>query len=401
MKFGGHTRGSMTLAVHGFGERVASVGPWRRRILATVLATGLLTACVPAPRVTVLPMQTGVDIPWDVAFVPGSQSMIFTERSKGMSAVVNGQRRLLWKPADLLVASEAGMMSLALDPAFSSSRQVFVCFASTFSGFPDVRIARVTLDAAMTTVTARTDILWGAPINPVGELGKHSGCRIKFGGDGYLWVGTGDAAIGTVPQDPRSLGGKVLRIDKNGAPAPGNMGAPFDPRIQSYGHRNVQGLAFRSNGQVYAVEHGPGCDDEVNLLTTGANYGWDPVPRAAGDPSYNEFTPMTDTSRHPGAKLPVFSSGCPTIAPSGATFVYGSQWGEWNGGLVMAVLKGSQLRMIRLSSDGLKATAVSIALTDRGRLRTAMIGPDGALYVTTSNGNNTDSILRVAPSVGT
>ena len=109
---------------------------------------------------------------------------------------------------------------------------------------------------------------------------------------------------------------------------------------------------------------------------------------------------MTDTTRHPGAKLPVFSSGCPTIAPSGATFVYGSQWGEWNGGLVMAVLKGAQLRMIRLSPDGQKATAVSIALTDRGRLRTAMVGPDGALYVTTSNGGNTDSILRVGPSVG-
>ncbi len=264
---------------------------------------------------------------------------------------------------------------------------------------PDVRIARLTLDAAANAVTARTDILTGAPINPVGELGRHSGCRIKFGRDGYLWVGTGDAAIGTAPQDPKSLGGKILRIDTNGAPAPGNMGAPFDPRIQSFGHRNVQGLAFRANGQVYAVEHGPGCDDEVNLLQTGANYGWDPVPRAAGDPAYNEYTPMTDTTRHPGAVLPVFSSGCPTIAPSGATFVYGSKWGTWDGGLVMAVLKGSQLRMIHLSDDGQKATAVSVTLTDRGRLRTPLVGPDGALYVTTSNGGGTDSILRVAPSV--
>jgi aldose sugar dehydrogenase len=377
-----------------------SLGPWARRSAASVLAVGLLAACVPAPRMNVLPMQTGVDIPWDVAFLPGSQTMLFTERGNGLSAVVNSQRRLLWKPADLIVASEAGMMSLALDPSFATTRQVFVCFASVVSGLPDVRIARVTLDAATTTVTARTDILTGAPINPVGELGRHSGCRLKFGNDGYLWVGTGDAAIGSAPQDPKSLGGKVLRIDKNGAPAPGNMGPPFDPRIQSYGHRNVQGLAFRSNGQVYAVEHGPGCDDEVNLLVNGANYGWDPVPRAWTDPGYNEAVPMTDTTRYPGAKLPVFSSGCPTIAPSGATFVYGSQWGEWNGGLVMAVLKGAQLRMIRLSPDGNKATAVSIALTDRGRLRTAMVGPDGALYVTTSNGGNTDSILRVGPSVG-
>jgi glucose/arabinose dehydrogenase len=372
--------------------------PWARRTIVSLLAVGLLAACVPPPKVTVTAAQVGIDIPWDVAFLP-DHTMIFTERGNGLSARVNGQRRLLWKPADLVVASEAGMMSLALDPAFASTRQLFVCFASTIIGLPDVRIARLTLDPALTTVTARTDILWGAPINPVGELGRHSGCRLKFGPDGYLWVGTGDAAIGTAPQDPKSLGGKVLRIDKNGAPAPGNMGAPFDPRIQSYGHRNVQGLAFRANGQAYDVEHGPGCDDEVNLLKTGANYGWDPVPRVFGDPAYNENTPMTDSVRHPGAMLPVFSSGCPTIAPSGATFVYGPQWGHWDGGLVIAVLKGSQLRMIRISDDGTRATAVSVAVTDRGRLRSATVGPDGALYVTTSNGLGLDAILRVAPSV--
>lgn len=325
--------------------------------------------------------------------------MIFTERGNGLSAVVNGQRRLLWRPADLVVAVEAGMMSVAVDPDYASTRDVFVCFASTLAGAPDVRIARLTLDPALTTVTSRTDILTGAPINPAGELGRHSGCRIRFGPDGYLWVGTGDAAIGTSPQDPKSLGGKVLRIQKNGWWAAGNMGAPFDPRIQSYGHRNVQGLAFRANGQAFAVEHGTGCDDEVNLLVTGANYGWDPVSRVPGDPAYNENTPMTDTVRYPNAMRASWTSGCPTIAPSGGTFVYGSQWGEWNGGLVVAVLKGAHLRMIRLSDDGRRTMALSVALADHGRLRTPLVGPDGALYVTTSNGSNLDAILKVSPSV--
>jgi aldose sugar dehydrogenase len=368
-----------------------------RRILVAMIAAALLAACVPAPAMTVTRSLTGLDIPWDVGFLPDSK-MVYTERGGGLSAVVSGQRRLIWRPADLLVAFEAGMMSFAIDPAFSTNRQVFVCFASTLNTIPDVRIARVTLNAALTGITARTDILTGAPINPVGELGRHSGCRLQFGLDGYLWVGTGDAAIGTVPQNPRSLGGKVLRITKTGAPAPGNMAAPFDPRIQSYGHRNVQGLAFRPNGQVFAVEHGPACDDEVNLLQNGANYGWDPVPRKAGDPAYNENTPMTDTLRHPAAVRAVYRSGCPTIAPSGATFVSGPQWGEWNGGLVMAVLKGSQLRMLRLSADGRTTLAISIALTDRGRLRTPRIGRDGALFVTTSNGGGQDSILKVTPS---
>ena len=180
----------------------------------------------------------------------------------------------------------------------------------------------------------------------------------------------------------------MLRIDKNGTPAPGNMGAPFDPRIQSYGHRNVQGIAFRSNGQVFAVEHGTGCDDEVNLLITGANYGWDPVPRMAGDPSYNEITPMTDTRPLSPARSPRSAApGARRSRRRAATFVYGPQWGQWNGGLVMAVLKGSHLRMLRLSADGWRLTAIVVALErPRSPAHRRVIGPDGALYVTTSNG---------------
>ncbi len=94
----------------------------------------------------------------------------------------------------------------------------------------------------------------------------------------------------------------------------------------------------------------------------------------------------------------MWKSGCPTIAPSGGVFLAGSQWGAWNGGLVLEVLKGSELFMLKLSADGTKYTEFSSALHDHGRLRSATVGPDGALYVTTSNGGFTDSILRVTPS---
>lgn len=371
---------------------------WGRRILVGAAAVALLSACVPPPNLGVAASQSGLNIPWDVQFLP-SGTMLYTERAGGLNAVVGGQRRLLWKPTDLVAAIEAGMMSIAVDPSYSSTRQVFVCFASTApgNGVDDVRIARLTLDANTTTATNRTDILTGIPMNPAGELGKHSGCRLRFGPDGYLWVGTGDAAIGTAPQDPKSLAGKVLRITKTGGAAPGNMAAPFDPRIESYGHRNVQGLAFRANGQAYDVEHGTGCDDEVNLLRTGGNYGWDPVPRAPGDPSYDEYTDMTDTVRHPDAIRPVWKSGCPTIAPSGGVFLNGTQWGTWNGGLVLEVLKGSELLMLKFDNTGTGVAAFSWALTNHGRLRSGTVGPDGALYVTTSNGS-TDQILRVTPT---
>ena len=358
----------------------------------------LAAACVPAPPITVTSVRSGLDIPWDIAFAPDN-TLLYTERGTGLSAVVSGEARLLWAPTDLFVALESGMMSLALSPNFAQNRRVFVCFASTASGPLDVRIARLTLDATYTAVTARTDILTGAPINPEGELGRHSGCRIAFGPDGYLWVGTGDAAIGTAPQDPASLGGKVLRINANGGAAPGNMAPPFDPRIQSYGHRNVQGLAFRADGAAFAMEHGPGCDDELNLLVTGANYGWDPVPRTWADPGYNEAVPMTDLERFPNAMRATWSSGCPTLAFSGATFVYGAGWKKWDGGIVIAALRGTRLRMVKPSANGRYITAISDTLTNYGRLRTVKVGPFGALYVTTSNGNGTDQILAVLPKL--
>ena len=161
-----------------------------------------------------------------------------------------------------------------------------------------MRVTRWRVDETFTALTDRTDIVTGIPVNTDGQLGRHSGCRPRFGPDGYLWVGTGDAALGSVPQDPLSLGGKVLRITRDGAGAPRNPGAPLDPRIWSYGHRNVQGLAFRpTDGLGVSVEHGPGTDDELNLLTEG-NFGWDPV--GAGG-SYDESGPMTDLGKFPDA----------------------------------------------------------------------------------------------------
>ena len=144
------------------------------------------------------------------------------------------------------------------DPDFAANRFIYTCFASTLGGpDDDVRLVRWTVDAGFTTLTNRTDIFTGAPVNTVGELGRHSGCRPRFGPGGLLWVGTGDAAIDTVPQNPLSLGGKVLRLNRDGTPAAGNPGGALDPRIYSYGHRNVQSIAFRaSDGLAVQTEHG-------------------------------------------------------------------------------------------------------------------------------------------------
>ncbi|MDH4281412.1 MAG: PQQ-dependent sugar dehydrogenase [Myxococcales bacterium] len=172
-----------------------------------------------------------------------------------------------------------------------------------------------------------------------------AGCRPRFGPDGFLWVGTGDAAIGTNPQDDGSLGGKVLRIDRDGVGAPGN---PSGLRWYSKGHRNVQGMAFRSDGLGMSAERGPSVDDEVNLLVPG-NFGWDPVP------GYNESVPMTDIDKFPDAIEAAWSSGSP------------------------------------------KVTAEERVIGNEGRLRSPRLGPDGLLYITTDGGDGKGKVLRVTP----
>jgi glucose/arabinose dehydrogenase len=350
-----------------------------RRLAAALLALAVLlaagTACRVEPRLSASTVVSGLSNPWDIGFGPGGQ-MYFTERAGRINVLVGGQRRVLAAPADVRAVGEGGMLGLALDPAFATNRRLYTCFVSTAGGTPDVRVARWVVNAAATGLTNRVDILTGIPANPTG---RHSGCRPRFGPDGFLWVGTGDAAIGTNPQNPQSLGGKVLRITGAGLPAPGNLGAPFRPEIYTYGHRNVQGLAFAADGKAYSIEHGPDRDDEVNLLVGGSNYGWDPVP------GYNEAVPMTDLGKFPNARPAIWSSGFPTIAPSGGAILSGSQWAGWDKALAVAVLRGQQLRVIGLTPDGRGAEIEWTRIQDRGRLRVAVQGPDGALYIATDS----------------
>lgn len=360
-------------------------------VLAT--ASAGIAGCRPAPaRLTVTTLVGDLNRPWDIAFTPGND-MYFTEKVGRIKVRLGSPGRpvrLLAAPADVVVASEGGMMGIAIDPNFTSNRRIYACFGSDKGGATDVRLVRFRVNGAVTALTDRTELVTGIPAGS----GRHTGCRPRFGPDGNLWVGTGDAAVSANPQSRTSLGGKVLRVNTSGQGVPGNPPAPFDHRIYSYGHRNVQGIAFSPGGKAYSIEHGTDRDDEVNRLVAGGNYGWDPRP-VGGSTFYDESRPMTDTVRYPDAKRAIWSSGKPTIAPSGGTFLKGGQWKGWHAALAMAVLEGRQLRVIGFDSTGNQVEQHWVEITTKGRLRVAVQGPDGNLYLATDA--DPGAILKVVP----
>lgn len=352
-------------------------------------------------------LTRGIAHGWDIGFLPDG-NLLISEREGRFSVVDPAQapaqpQRVAGDLSDVYARGEGGLLGFVLHPDFATSGLLTACLDHAEGGNPvDVRLVTYRLAGPGPVATRRlekvTDLLTGMPI---ASSGRHSGCRPTIAADGALIVGTGDTADGAVPQDRTSLGGKTLRLDlTTGQPAAGNpflsAANPRERYVHTYGHRNVQGVAVQpGTGALYSVEHGPDRDDEVNLLKDGANYGWDPAQGGTRG-GYDESVPMTDLKRFPDAVPAVWSSGSPTVATSGAAFVSGKDWGPYDGALAVTALKGAKVLFMTVGADG-KVTSVTIPKEldgTYGRLRAARVGPDGALYVTSSNGDG-DVVLRI------
>ena len=372
---------------HGPGKSAEAVSP------------AVVGARESGPELTVTEIVTGLSHPWGIDFTPDG-TMLFTQRAGVLNArLTDGTvKRVAADLGDLFVDGFAGLQALAVDPDFTTNRRFY-----TLQGHAgrEMQVIAWTIDADYDEATRVVDpLVKGMPIGP-GPW--HSGGRLLFGPEGYLWIATGDGRVVTGAQDLTSLGGKVLRVDpRTGAGAPGNsFGA--SSRVYAYGFRNPQGLALRpGTDQMWLVEHGPKHDDEINLLAPGGNYGWDPIPDDGTlvfyDYSDEAGVPMTDLAKFPSAREARWSSGFPTLATSGAVFLDGPQWGEWEGRLAVATLKTKSLRVFEFTEQGDFAGQIVVPELDgsHGRLRTPVLGPDGALYIATSNRPGTDRILRVS-----
>ena len=232
----------------------------------------------------------GLSNPWDIGFL--DKGAVVTERDGRLSYLPSldpGTEpvELAAGLDDVYAQGEGGLMGLAVLPPAEDAGdgwdqpKVIVCLNHGEGGQAvDVRLVELTLDVDNRRATRDRDLVTGLP---TADSGRHSGCRPTLGDDGLLYVGTGDSADPAAPQDRGNLGGKVLRLDPaTGEAAEGNPFADADDAreqlVYSYGHRNVQGVAVRpGTDEIWTAEHGPSFDDEVNLITAGANYGWDPA----------------------------------------------------------------------------------------------------------------------------
>jgi glucose/arabinose dehydrogenase len=411
-------------------------------LLAACATTTTTTIDTNAPALTHSTVLNKLDMPWDMAFLPDG-SMFFTEKCNGLSVrQANGQvvKLLGMKDAkgypasanDLFCEGQAGMMGVAVDPQFASNRYLYVMATSSLTAPGSNRVMRLKVAPGNTAVSDRVDIVTDIAYkarpsdHPFGDPGAHNGGRIRFSpGDGYLYVTTGDTHNGEVPQSPTRIGGKVLRIDRDGKAAPGN-GAPagFDARIYTYGHRNPQGITFRpGTNQPYTAENGPWHTDEVTALKPGGNGGWDPRPNRAGrsacpdnycgyspnqmnavDPKVRSaFMPMTDLATYPNAMRPAWTNDGLSQGLFTGTFLSGPRWKAWDGRMVIGFAGigihgtpvGNRLDVLNISADGLSATRSTVNLPmPAARFRSLVQGPDGNLYVATDEG----SIARLTPN---
>jgi glucose/arabinose dehydrogenase len=338
-------------------------------VLAALAGCGGEERAVPdGMRVEVI--ADGLEVPWEMAFLPDRRALV-TERPGRIRLLERDGtlRSELVATVDVSALGEGGLMGLAVDPEFRDNRFVYLYF-TTADG---LQLERWRFDRGR--LTRETGLVQGTiQAGPVHDSG-----RIAFGPDDNLYVATGDAGNGPLAQDPQSLNGKYLRL----RPAQ-YRGGPSAPQVVSLGHRNPQGFDWEpETGRLISTEHGPsGADgpqgyDEINEIRAGANYGW---PQVFGD-DHGDFT----------APLRVYEDA---IAPSGATFTAG-------GAYFFANLRGESLRRLRFDGDRIARDDVLLE-GEYGRLRTVVEGPDGALYVLTSNRDGRgspedgdDRILRV------
>lgn len=394
----------------------------------------------PTSDVEVNVLVENLEVPWDVALADNGDLFV-TERTGRINRFGAGDIDEVLAPDDAIDAEaiapgaderpwwvrggEGGTLGIETHPDYPDAPWIYVYYTT------EEEVNRLSRYDVFADDPAETEeILVEIP----GHDRVHNGGRIAFGPDGYLWVCTGSAAYDTdeesaAVRDLSSLAGKVLRVDEAGEAAPDNpdLGEDADPRIYSYGHRNVQGIVWPTAETPVITEHGPTARDELNRLVPGANYGWDQYDAAVrsgpGDDEHEAYVDHTDVFP------PLVNTGpATTWAPSGAVFYTGEDVPSWQNRMLVGGLAAHAVYVVTLSPPGAElppadggtsydgdwldpaytATAHPVLEDGLGRVRHLAQGNDGELYAITSNRDGRadppfpteadDVLVRIEPS---
>lgn len=330
---------------------------------------------------------TGLEVPWGIAFLP-NQDMLVTERPGRVRLVRGG--KLVQKPVatiDVTNSGEGGLLGIATHPNFAENRLFYVYYTADGNGSQVNRVERWRLSQNGLSASSDRIILDDIPVAQF-----HNGGRIRFGPDGMLYIGTGDARDPQSSQDVNSLAGKILRVTPDGQVPQDN---PFQENpVYITGIRNTQGFDWRDASTLWVTDHGPSGElgrsghDKVSVARAGDNLGWPTIYRCESGKGL--VTPSI-----------VWRQALP---PGGAAIYTGNSISEWKGSLIIPTLRSQNLqRVIFNPQSPQQVQRHEVYLQGKhGRLRDAIMGPDGELYVTTSNcdgrGNcpsQQDKILRI------
>ncbi|MBK1872768.1 PQQ-dependent sugar dehydrogenase [Marinobacter sp. 1-3A] len=332
----------------------------------------------------------GLEHPWSLAFLPDG-SMLVTERAGRLRVIKSG--RLLPQAIEglpsLAVSGQGGLLDVVLHPEFADNKTLFLSYAHRSSQGMTTRVARGIFEGErLKDVSTIFEAL------PRSNTSRHFGGRMAFDASGHLYISVGDRGEMDRAQDTRDDAGGVHRITSNGEPAPGNPGLD-DPSINNtfftWGNRNIQGMTLHpETGELWTHEHGPRGGDEINILSSGTNYGWPEITYGIG---YSGL-PITLHTEKEGMAQPLHYWD-PSIAPSGMAFYTGSEFPQWQGSLFVGALKLRKL--VRLEIENGQVMEEEDLLTSLNeRIRDVRTGPDGSLWLLTDSSKG--KVYRVVPA---
>lgn len=319
------------------------------------------------------PVIEGLEVPWGMVWLEDG-SMLVTERSGNMLHIVNGEKRTITGLPEVYASGQGGLMDIKLSPDYESSGWIYFTYSfRDGSNGGNTALMRAKLVNGELT---DSELLYRA--TPNSTTRHHYGGRIEFDNNGHLFLSLGERGESSNAQDTKVTAGSILRLNMDGTipddnPFVGNE--DVDSAIWSYGHRNVQGLAFHpETGDLFNTEHGPQGGDELNLVEVGNNYGWPVITYGIN----YDGTEITSDREKEGMQQPV-KFWVPSIAPSSLMFVSGDEYPAWKGDALIGSLKFNYLE--RVDMEGNEVRGTEKLLEDIGRVRDVRQGPHGYIYV--------------------